>query len=177
MAECGIIIQNISMEFKSKSIKLIIGLGNPEIKYQNTYHNVGRQFIKYIKENPRTACYQSFATDCSMNQSGLFVQKTLNYYHFNPENLLIVHDDSDITLGKYKFSFSRSSAGHKGINSVIQNLNTKNFWRLRIGIRPKEYRGKAEKFVLKKISAQNREVLKTTFQEIIKNELGIMNNE
>ena len=168
MAECGIIIQNISMEFKSKGIKLIIGLGNPEIKYQNTYHNVGHQFINHVKENLRATRYQSLTTDCSVNQSGLFIQKTLNYYHFNPENLLIVHDDSDITLGKYKFSFSRSSAGHKGINSVIQNLNTKDFWRLRIGIRPKEYRGKAEKFVLKKISAQNREVLKTTFQEIIR---------
>ena len=53
---------------------------------------------------------------------------------------LIIHDDSDIEIGKYKISFDRGSAGHNGVESIIKSLKTKDFWRLRIGIDPYPYK-------------------------------------
>lgn len=152
--------------FNIKEIKLIIGLGNPEKRYRNTYHNVGRLFIKYLKQKPLTTHYSLLTTNCSMNVSGQFIQETLDYYNLSPENLVLAHDDSDLELGKYKLSFNRGSAGHKGINSAISRLGTQKFWRLRLGIRPENYKGKAEKFVLKKIKGDHQKTLKQIFEEI-----------
>ncbi len=151
--------------FNINEIKIIIGLGNPEKKYQNTYHNVGRLFIQYLEEKPDITP-KLITTDCNMNASGQFVRKALDYYNLKPENLVVAHDDSDLSLGQYKLSFNRGSAGHKGIESVIRHLRTKRFWRLRLGIRPEEYKGKAEKFVLKKIPEKQTERLRENFEEI-----------
>ena len=86
-----------------------------------------------------------------MNRSGAFVEKTLNKHKIKPEELIVVHDDSDIELGKYKISFGRGSAGHNGVQSIINTLKTKDFWRLRIGIgKISDQKTKAEEFVLKK---------------------------
>ena len=109
-------------------------------------------------------------SDVYMNQSGNFVKAALKKYKIKPEETLIVHDDSDIELGKYKISFGRGSAGHRGIQSIIDSLKTKNFRRLRIGIRKKTGE-KAEKFVLKKISKNDLKVFKKVFQNVIANEI------
>ena len=155
--------------------KLIIGLGNPDKKYLNTHHNVGLIFIKYLKDqNPYSLPYTLLASNTYMNESGKFVVKELKKSGAPPEALLIVHDDSDIELGKYKLSFGRGSAGHHGIESIQTTLKTKDFWRLRIGIRPinpigpVNRRPKAGDFVLKKISSENKKILEKVFQEIIK---------
>lgn len=104
-----------------------------------------------------------------MNESGQFVKKALKKSGAKPEELLIVHDDSDITLGNYKLSLNRSAAGHHGVENIIKALGTKAFWRLRIGIRPLEekIRQKSEKFVLKKISTLDKKILEETFKEIV----------
>src|SRR3989344_7809417 len=154
-------------------INLIIGLGNPNPEYANTYHNVGHLFIDHLLkiENLKLKIIKS---EVYMNKSGSFVSKTLKKYNAQPEELLIVHDDSDIELGKYKLSFGRGSAGHHGIESIQTTLKTKDFWRLRIGIRPinpigpVNRRPKAGDFVLKKISSENKKILEKVFQEIIK---------
>ena len=125
-------------------IKLIIGIGNPGKKYERTRHNAGFLFIdelERLKIKITLAKSQSF-----MNESGRAVVDLIKFYHptgdlpkgdkIKPENILIVHDDIDILWGNYKFSFGRSSAGHKGVESIIKSLKTKNFWRLRIGIQP-----------------------------------------
>ncbi|MEK7114725.1 MAG: aminoacyl-tRNA hydrolase, partial [Patescibacteria group bacterium] len=114
--------------------RLIIGLGNPGKEYEKTYHNAGFLFVDYLinSQLPITN-YKLLKTDVYMNQSGNFVKKTLKKYKIKPEEILIVHDDSDIELGKYKISFGRGSAGHNGVQSIIDALKTKNFWRLRIG--------------------------------------------
>lgn len=173
--------------------KLIIGLGNPDKKYENTYHNVGHLFIEYLKTlNP--SGYTLLASDVYMNESGKFVAKEIKKSGAKPEELLIVHDDSDIELGKYKLSFGRGAAGHHGVESVQAALKTNDFWRLRIGIRPKaDFAGpkqtsqtpsvtkiqrgpqtvrnsprlKASEFVLKKISARDKVMLEKTFSEIV----------
>ncbi|MEK9183739.1 MAG: aminoacyl-tRNA hydrolase [Patescibacteria group bacterium] len=140
--------------------KLIIGLGNPEKEYENTNHNVGFMAVDFLGKGIKSGVY--------MNKSGEFVKQEIKKHKVKPENLLIIHDDSDIELGKYKLSFGRNSAGHKGAQNIINQLKTKNFWRLRIGIRPpkEKTRTKADELVLKKISPANKKKLETVFKTI-----------
>ncbi|MEK7495865.1 MAG: aminoacyl-tRNA hydrolase [Patescibacteria group bacterium] len=154
--------------------RLIIGLGNPGKEYEKTYHNAGFLFVDYLinSQLPITN-YKLLKTDVYMNQSGNFVKKTLKKYKIKPEEILIVHDDSDIELGKYKISFGRGSAGHNGVQSIIDALKTKNFWRLRIGIGRRLTRTsreltrkKARDFVLKKINKKDLKILEKLFFEI-----------
>ena len=144
---------------KKQEIKLVIGLGNPDKKYDQTYHNVGHMMIDELGKGIKS--------DVFMNQSGRFTKEAMKKKNFKPENLLVIHDDSDIYLGKYKLSFGRNAAGHKGVQDIINQLKTKDFWRLRIGIRnPKEkIRLKAEALVLKKISASHKKILKEVFTQ------------
>ena len=152
--------------FNPAEIKLIIGLGNPGKEYENTYHNVGFLFVDYITENLPIS--KPLKSNMYMNESGSFVKGMLKKKGVKAEELFLIHDDSDLDLGKYKIDFDRGSAGHKGVESVMKTLDGKNFWRLRIGIRRKTglFRRKAGNFVLKKISRKNRAILKETFAEI-----------
>ena len=156
------------MEIKPK---IVIGLGNPGEEYEKTYHNVGFLFIKYLI-NKKPTNSELIKSDVYMNESGKFVAKIMQKTGVKPEELLVVHDDSDIELGKYKLSFGRGSAGHKGAESIIKSLGTKNFWRLRIGIRKvssikyQVLRKKAEEFVLRKISKADLEILNQVFWKI-----------
>ena len=147
-------------------IKAILGLGNTGTKYKNTYHNVGHQMIDFlIEKNALPEKIIIAKNDGFMNESGTSTLKIFKKVGKKPENLLVIQDDSDIILGKYKLSIDRSSAGHKGIEDIINKIGSKNFWRLRIGIRPKEEEGKALDFVLKKISKENKVVLEKVFEE------------
>jgi len=162
------------MNFKTQNLKLIIGIGNPSRKYKNTYHSVGLLFIDYLTKKITPSNFHILASEIFMNLSGDFVKSALKKYNARPDQLLIIHDDADIEIGKYKLSFGRGSAGHKGVNSIIEKLETKNFWRLRIGIRPtlenktlnNKKREKAETFVLKKISKKDKKILVNLFKKI-----------
>jgi len=111
-----------------------------------------------------------------MNNSGRSVKSIIENLKFKIENLIVVHDDIDILWGNFKFSFGRSSAGHKGVASIIKALKTKNFWRLRIGIQPvRQAQGKpsikkrvsADKIILKKFTPAELKILDQTIKEII----------
>ncbi len=142
--------------------RLIIGLGNPDKEYGKTYHNVGFLAVDFLAEN--SSARKLIKSEVYMNESGGFVKKTTKQNNIKPEELLIIHDDSDIKMGEYKLSFGRSSAGHRGVQSIIDSLKTKNFWRLRIGIR-KNKKQKASEIVLKKISKADMETLNKIFKE------------
>ena len=165
--------------------KLLIGLATPGKEYENTYHNAGFLFIDYLTKNLPVSNFSAkggsasggqfliselLKSDVYMNESGAFVKKVLKRRNAKPEELLIVHDDSDLTLGSWKFDFDRGSAGHNGVTSVINALGTKKFFRLRIGIRPKTSertpRKKAGEFVLKKIGSQDKKILGRVFEEV-----------
>ncbi len=182
-------------ETSHPDIRLIIGLGNPGDNYQQTYHNAGLQAISYIRDHLPSAWEQTtdpqsqhpsqkhftfWKLSCNtgaslilaqptlfMNESGVAVHEALRYFTLTPQQLMVVHDDSDLLLGAYKFSFAQRSGGHRGIASIIDTIGTNAFYRFKIGIRPplEKNRTKAEEFVLKKISSAHRAVLETTYQE------------
>jgi len=163
---------------------LILGLGNPGKIYQNTRHNIGQDFVSWLKDQYQTSPWQiekknfvqiSILEDQNekiffalplifMNETGKAIRQLGTYYQVPLKNIIVVHDDNDIYVGNFKFSFDRSSAGHKGIESIIKNLHSKKFYRLRIGIQPnKEKRKKAENLVLKKFSPEERKIITENF--------------
>ncbi len=133
-------------------MKLVVGLGNPEKKYDKTRHNVGFSLIDYwsdkysiniIKEKFNglygTGIIKNekiiFLKPLSyMNLSGEVVEKFVKYFNIELNDILVVQDDLDMELGKFKFSFNHNSGGHNGIKNIIENLNSKKFLRLKIGI-------------------------------------------
>ncbi|TSA44148.1 aminoacyl-tRNA hydrolase [bacterium] len=167
-------------EFRPEQIRIVAGLGNPGLAYRNTYHNVGFLALDYFSgETPENEWHKSknfsylktgklilVKPGIFMNESGEALKQALRYFKAKPENLLVVHDDSDIELGKYKIGFSRGAAGHRGVASVINNLKTNNFWRLRIGVRNR--RGKAGDFVLEKIKHPEEKILASVLQHLRK---------
>lgn len=123
-------------------MKLLIGLGNPGEKYKNNRHNIGHMMIDYIgqvqsskfKIQNDNSKFKILKTDCFMNLSGSFVKKALSTSHLTPNNLVIIHDDLDIPLGKFKIQRRAGPQLHNGINSIEKALGTKDFWRVRIGV-------------------------------------------
>ena len=153
-------------------IKLIVGLGNPGKEYELTRHNVGFLFIEelenYLKSKNLKSKIKIAKSEKFMNQSGPAVLALAKQFKIKPENILIVHDDIDILWGDFKFSFGRSSAGHKGVESVIKSLKTKNFWRLRIGIQPSLKKHiKADKIILKEFTPTEIKTLNLTMKKAI----------
>jgi len=101
-----------------------------------------------------------------MNKSGNAVGPITRFFKTKPKNIFIIHDDADLPLGRAKLSFGKNSAGHKGVESVMRALKTKEFWRLRVGIGGKR-NIPAEKIVLRKLSAdEQKEAKKITRQTL-----------
>ena len=133
-------------------IDLIVGLGNPGPEYAATRHNAGFWFVDLLaKEHggafSRERKLQGEAAEIAiggqrirllkpatyMNLSGQSVGAAVNYYKIPTENVLVAYDELDLPAGRMQLRFDGSSAGHKGITSVIEHIGTK-FWRLRFGI-------------------------------------------
>jgi PTH1 family peptidyl-tRNA hydrolase len=171
--------------------QLIVGLGNPGEKYKKTRHNIGfilldslaqkmgvsfefnSDFnaeiaeIKQRKEKVILCKSQTF-----MNNSGRAVSKIINYYKIDLENLLVIQDEIDLPFGKTKFSTNSSSAGHKGIQSIIDHLGTQDFQRLRFGINQENHSLPTEIFVLKNFSREEFELIQEFNPETILNVLN-----
>ncbi|TAN33602.1 peptidyl-tRNA hydrolase [Patescibacteria group bacterium] len=149
-------------------MKLIVGLGNPGKEYEGTRHNVGFFCVDKLKEALAGAKIIFAKPDKFMNNSGPAVAKILRYHKIKPSDLLVIHDDKDIPLGEYKIQTGRGSAGHKGAQSIIDALDTKDFTRLRVGIAPtdKEIKNTSD-FVLKKFSKKEKEIINQVSNEIV----------
>ena len=160
-------------------MKLIIGLGNPGKEYEKTRHNIGFAVIegfgvqvlgfsdwKLDKKSKAEIAKSEIDGEkvilakpqTFMNNSGDSIKILTKTYNLKPNNLFIVHDDLDLPLGTMRLSFGSGSAGHNGVQSIIDSLGTKNFWRLRIGIGPQK--GKSESFVLKRFLKEEQKTLK-----------------
>jgi len=150
-------------------MKLIVGLGNPGKKYENTRHNAGFHFVGAIKGDlegtRRDALF--FKNSSFINESGKEVRKTISYYKIPLEDVLVVHDDFDLELGRFRIQFGRSSAGHKGVQSVIDELGSKDFWRLRVGVGHPSVGVEANDYVLEHFSPQEQEILDSLYPQIL----------
>lgn len=170
-------------------MKLIIGLGNPGEEYKKTRHNAGFLAINKIADNfqfPVSNFNSKFNAEVSegiidnkkiilakpqtfMNNSGQAVRAILDYYKIKPEDIVVIHDDLDILLGEYKISKNKNSGGHKGVQSIIDYLGTKDFTRIRIGIMTENKKTPTEKFVLERFSRDEMKIIKGVIEEIINN--------
>jgi len=156
-------------------IKLIAGLGNPDQNLKNTRHNFGFMIIdawakshdldfvfnkkfnaliaqgnKIILAKPQTM----------MNNSGQSIKRISQYFKIKPEEILVVHDENDLPFGNLKLIFNKSAAGHRGVESIIDQLKTQAFYRLRLGITPQTSTNLSlEDFVLQNFSPQEQNSL------------------
>lgn len=152
---------------KKNRIKLIYGIGNEGKEFENSVHNLGKEIVKFYFQKPHSWKYSLYekynnlilATNLGyVNNCGQGLKELLEKFKLKPENVLVVHDDADLSFPIFKTSFGASSGGHKGIESIIKNLKTKNFWRFRIGLQPKK-RKKAGEIVLKKWNKKEKIVV------------------
>ncbi|MBU1292322.1 aminoacyl-tRNA hydrolase [Patescibacteria group bacterium] len=150
-------------------MKLIVGLGNPRSKYEKTRHNLGFMVIDFLIEDEQIDSKKAklIKPQTFMNNSGLEVKKNSDYYKIKPEDIIVIHDDIDLLLGEIKVQQGRNSAGHKGVQSVIDALGTNNFTRIRIGIRPidPEIIIDTEKFVLQKFTPEEQKIINQTIKK------------
>jgi len=170
-------------------MKLIIGLGNPGKKYENTRHNLGFLVVDLLagsdewKENKKANCLyikkQINSEEVElvkpltfMNNSGKVVNYIQKKHYIDIEDIVVIHDDIDLELGEIKIQQSRGSAGHKGVQSIIDALGTKDFTRIRLGIKQvdKEIIMDTEKIVLQKFTKDEKKIV----QEIIIKAAGLL---
>lgn len=177
------------MEYNNQDMDftLIVGLGNPGDEYEDTYHNVGvrglHAIAQHLEKQGETLRFKRHGDLFEyakaggailvrplvfMNESGRAVAEALHAFGIVPEKLLVLHDDSDLRVGEYKITAGQNSAGHHGIDSIIESLGGNDFTRVRIGIRAAEEprRKKAGEFVLSPITAEDKKVFEKIFAEI-----------
>jgi len=150
---------------------LIVGLGNPGTKYQSNRHNVGHMFVNYILENQKSKIksqnlnskFKIIKTDCFMNVSGIFVNKLIRNNKLEIRNLIVIHDDLDIPLGKFHIQFASGPQLHNGLESIEQHLKTKDFYRVRIGVdaRTPDKKISGETYTLQNFLSDEKKLLET----------------
>ncbi len=164
-------------------MKLIIGLGNPGTKYDNTRHNIGFMFIDYMaaayhtnfssKDNYKSATITIggekvilLKPQTFMNLSGEAVQNIMNFYKLKPNNILVIYDDLDIEFGKLRIKDNSSSGGHNGIKNIISHLHTQQFMRIKIGINS-PHKKDVKTFVLSKFNKQELQMTTDIFNKVL----------
>ncbi len=168
-------------------MKIIIGLGNPQKKYESTRHNLGRLIIKSFQKQTDFPEFklkkklQSLLSEgnfkkqkiilalpeTSMNLSGKSIKSLTANYKLPIIHLLVIHDDFDLELGKIRISRNRGAGGHKGVQSIINELKTKDFIRFRIGIKPKRKPKDLDRFVLKKFTETEQKIIKNVIEKTL----------
>jgi len=162
-------------------MKLIVGLGNPGKEYENTRHNIGFMVldsfaslhqVPFNKEK-FNGIYTDFIyqgekiillkPQSYINLSGEVVRKFVDYFKISLNDLLIVHDDLDLSLGTYKLKPSGSSAGHNGLKNIELHLATKNYQRLKVGISNNKSMDTKD-YVLGKLSQNEQEVISSVIE-------------
>ena len=162
-------------------MKLIVGLGNPGERYEQTRHNAGFWVVDALAQRLKIGLnskkLQSIIAEghynrktivlakpqTYMNLSGLAVRQLVDYWQVGLEDLLVIHDDLDLPAYRIRLKRGGGSGGHRGVASIIHNLESENFARLKIGIgRPAESIP-VEDFVLSKLSTDEQK----SYQEVV----------
>lgn len=150
-----------------KSLKLIVGLGNPGKQYAATRHNAGAWWLQsfcaqHYVQLKNESKFQAGLAQASinntplrcllpttfMNESGISVSKVANYFSIKAEEILVVHDELDLPPGQVRFKFAGGHAGHNGLRDIMGHLGTGNFHRLRLGIGHPGNKAQVTNFVL-----------------------------
>lgn len=169
-------------------MKLIIGLGNPGKKYAGTWHNLGFSAVEELREVldlpafKKSAKFQADVSDGAygqekiilaepltyMNNSGNSVKAMANFYKIKPTDIVVIHDDIDLPLGKIRLATNSSAGGHNGVKSIIERLGTKNFNRVKIGIKTERLnKVDAADYVLEKIPSANRKTANEAIKKAV----------
>lgn len=172
-------------------MKLIIGLGNPGPEYKATRHNIGFQFIDALHDAWETRYHftpwslsKRFNAEISegkirnkkifllkphtfMNESGRAVRTASVFYKIQTKDFLVIYDDLDLPFGSMRLRIGGSSAGHKGLQSIIDAFGTNDIPRLRLGIRNDSHKTthEAKVFVLKKFTGEESRQLPMIFEK------------
>ena len=181
---------------------LIVGLGNPEKEYGNTRHNMGFDTINEIAKNNNidinknkfkglyeTANIQNqkvilLKPQTYMNLSGESVKEIVDFYNIQPQNNIIIYDDIDIEKKKIKIRKKGGAGSHNGMKSVVQELGTTDFARIRVGIGQPEFKSDMINYVIGKVPKEEQEILHQgvkkaaeAVEEILKNGIDIAMNK
>ncbi len=165
-------------------IKLIVGLGNPGLQYERTRHNAGFLFLDYLMnlQGANWCANSQFHGEIGslrvgaaklellkpmtfMNKSGLSVGKFVRYYKFKPEEILVVHDELELPECAVRLKQDGGHAGHNGLRDIILHIDSRNFFRLRIGIGRPVIGGVAD-YVLSKPGDEVFLKLTKTFEDV-----------
>ncbi len=167
-------------------MKLIVGLGNPGEKYSKTRHNVGYIALEAIASSEFSNSNFQFSDKFEsqiltsktailakpqtfMNSSGEAVRKIIDFYKIKTDDLWVIHDDLDILLGEYKIQKGVGPKLHNGISSIEKSLNSKEFWRVRIGVDSREPNNRTlgEQYVLEDFKEDEVDKIKDVIKKII----------
>ena len=172
-------------------MKLIIGLGNIGPKYCFTRHNAGfmvidrwayvdnfsfkldsklKSFISKTRINDEDVFFVKPNT--FMNLSGEAVRAVMDYYKIDISNIIVIYDDISMDIGKIRIRGNGSSGGHNGIKSIIKNLNSDEFKRIKVGIGPQV--GLSEHFVLQNFTSEQLEIIKEVVDKTIEATKSLM---
>lgn len=162
----------------TEPISLIVGLGNPGQQYHDTRHNAGFWFTEKLCHQQHAQLrleskFQGQIAEFSfeqrtirvlqpmtyMNLSGQSVQKVMHFYKIKPESLFVVYDEIDLPAGQMRLKFDGGHAGHNGMKDIIARLNTRAFYRLRIGVGRPKFQQEVHEHVLSKPSHDEREII------------------
>ena len=166
---------------------LIVGLGNPGKKYDKTRHNCGADFVQLLSENLKVSLQKEdkffslygnkilnqvkvhlCIPTIYVNESGKTVSSIINYLKISNEQVLVIHDDLDLPLGKIKLKEAGGHGGHNGLRNIINSLKgDANFKRMRIGIDHPEKEEDVVKYVLSKFTKKERQLLETSFNNTL----------
>lgn len=158
-------------------MKLIVGLGNPGIRYQFSRHNIGFLVLDALAKEQNIEISKKRFSSCFgkgnisrvtvlmakpltfMNLSGISVKELLGFFKIDLENLIIIHDDLDLPLGSIRIKAGGGHGGHKGLISIIDNLSGPEFIRIRLGIGKPSSKEMVERYVLEHFTDDERKIL------------------
>lgn len=165
---------------------LIVGLGNPGLKYAKTHHNIGFMLVDQLAKELKVKFKYDKKFDAEiaefklnnekhylmkpntyMNNSGISVGSFVNYYKLSVDDIFVIHDDLDLEFGKIRIRRDGSSGGHNGIKSIIQHLNSEKFKRMKIGIKETEDNIPVVDYVLSNLNNDEKSKIESIKEKIL----------
>ncbi|HOK56827.1 MAG TPA: aminoacyl-tRNA hydrolase [bacterium] len=164
---------------------IFVGLGNPGKEYSETRHNVGFKVVDRLKKSGRVIeiykkkLFNGWKVEIEgkeiiilkpktyMNESGKAVKIALDFFNEKVENLFLIHDELDIEIGKIKIIKDKGPGGHKGVISVMENIQSKDFVRIRVGIRGEKIETSYIDYVLSPFLPEEKEIIEKAIDKSV----------